>query len=61
MLLYPHQERLGPRIFFYVLPQSRLQKEMATHSRILAWRISWTEEPGGAIVHEVAKSQTQLK
>ena len=20
---------------------------MATHSRILAWRISWTEEPGG--------------
>ena len=24
-----------------------LQKEMATHSRILAWRIPWTEEPGG--------------
>ena len=24
-----------------------LQKGMATHSRILAWRISWTEEPGG--------------
>ena len=23
-----------------------LQKEMATHSSILAWRISWTEEPG---------------
>ena len=23
-----------------------LQKEMATHSRILAWEISWTEEPG---------------
>ena len=23
-----------------------LEKEMATHSRILAWRISWTEEPG---------------
>ena len=22
------------------------EKEMATHSRILAWRISWTEEPG---------------
>ena len=20
---------------------------MATHSRVLAWRISWTEEPGG--------------
>ena len=23
-----------------------LEKEMATHSGILAWRISWTEEPG---------------
>ena len=23
-----------------------LQKEMATHSSILAWEISWTEEPG---------------
>ena len=24
-----------------------LEKEMATHSNILAWRISWTEEHGG--------------
>ena len=24
-----------------------LEKEMAAHSRILAWEISWTEEPGG--------------
>ena len=24
-----------------------LEKGMATHSRILAWRIPWTEEPGG--------------
>ena len=24
-----------------------LEKEMATHSRILAWEIPWTEEPGG--------------
>ena len=24
-----------------------LEKEMATHSSILAWRISWTEESGG--------------
>ena len=23
-----------------------LEKEMATHSSILTWRISWTEEPG---------------
>ena len=24
-----------------------LEKEMATHSRILDWQIPWTEEPGG--------------
>ena len=24
-----------------------LEKAVATHSRILAWEISWTEEPGG--------------
>ena len=24
-----------------------LEKEMATHSSMLAWRIPWTEEPGG--------------
>ena len=24
-----------------------LEKEMATHSRIHAWKIPWTEEPGG--------------
>ena len=24
-----------------------LEKEIATHSRILAWRIPWTEETGG--------------
>ena len=26
-----------------------LEKEMATHSSILAWRIPWTEEPGGGL------------
>ena len=24
-----------------------LEEEMSTHSSILAWRIPWTEEPGG--------------
>ena len=33
-----------------------LEKEMATHSIILAWRIPWTEEPGQATVHGVTKS-----
>ena len=26
--------------------ENPLEEEMATHSSILAWRISWTEEPG---------------
>ena len=29
------------------LGQKDREKEMATHSSILAWEISWTEEPGG--------------
>ena len=34
---------------------------MATASSILAWRISWTEEPGGqATVPGVTKGQTRL-
>ena len=35
-----------------------LEEEMATHSSILAWRIPWSEEPGG--LHVVAKSRTRL-
>ena len=27
-------------------PEDLLEKEMATYSSILAWRIPWTEEPG---------------
>ena len=37
-----------------------LEKEMATQSSILAWRIPWTEEPGRLTVHGVSKSQTRL-
>ena len=37
-----------------------LQKEIATHSSILACRILWTEEPGGLQSMGVTKSQTQL-
>ena len=36
-----------------------LEGEMATHSSVLAWRIPWTEEPGG-LVHGVTKSLLQL-
>ena len=27
--------------------EDTLEKEMATHSSVFAWRIPWTEEPGG--------------
>ena len=36
-----------------------LEKGMATHSNILAWRIPWAEEPE-VTFHAVAKNQTQL-
>ena len=36
-----------------------LEKEMATHSSILAWRIPWTEEPSGLQSTE-SQSRTRL-
>ena len=30
-----------------VSQENPLEKEMATHCSILAWKIPWTEEPGG--------------
>ena len=38
-----------------------LEKEMATHSSILAWRIPWTEEPGGLQSMGSQKSRTRMK
>ena len=35
-----------------------LEKEMATHSSILAWEIPWAEEPGGLQSMGWQKSQT---
>ena len=37
-----------------------LEKEIATHSSILAWEIQWTEEPGGLQSIGSQKSWTQL-
>ena len=38
-----------------------LEEGMATHSSILAWRIPWTEEPGGPQSTGSTKSWTRLK
>ena len=37
-----------------------LEKEMATHSSILAWEIPWTDDPGGLQSMGLQKSGTQL-
>ena len=46
--------------------EDRLEKGMATHSSILAWEITWTEEPGGLqsmgvtrVRHDLATKQQQ--
>jgi len=39
-----------------------LEEGMTSHSSVLAWRIPWTEQPGGLLgVHGVTKSQICLK
>ena len=42
------------------LGRSKYTKAVAPHSSPLAWKIPWTEEPGGAAVHGVMKSWTRL-
>ena len=39
--------------------EAPLEKGMANHSSILAWRIPWTEEPSGHVVCGVAESGTE--
>ena len=40
--------------------EDSLEKGMATHSSILAWRIPWTEEPGGLQIHRIARNWTGI-
>ena len=48
-------------LFTFTFHFHSLEKEMATHSSVLAWRISGTGEPGGLPSYGVAQSRTQLK
>ena len=41
------KSRTGLSDFTFTLRSHALEKEMATHSSVLAWRIPGTEEPGG--------------
>ena len=38
-----------------------LEEKTATHSSTLAWRIPWTEEPGGLQSMGLQKSRTRLR
>ena len=40
--------------------EDALEKEMATHTNILAWRIPWTEEPGGLRSIESQRDTTEV-
>ena len=44
----------------FLAKEDRLEKEMATHSSILAWEIPWTRGAWWASVHGVTKTGTQL-
>ena len=44
----------------FLSQEDTLEKSMAIHSSILAWRIAWTEETGGLQSMGVAKSRTRL-
>ena len=43
-----------------LVEEDPLKKEMATGSSILAWEITWTEEPGGLQSTGLQKTQTGL-
>ena len=52
----------------FLVWEDPLEKEMATHSSILAWRIPWTEQPGGLqslgpprVGHDLATEQHPAK
>ena len=51
--------KTGPRFDPWV-GKIPLEKEMATHFSILAWRIPWTENPGGLQSTGSQKSRIQL-
>ena len=55
------QSRTGLNDFTFTFHLHALEREMATHSNILAWRIPGTGELWWAALYGVAKSRTRLK
>ena len=54
------QETQQEQQFWSLGWENPLEREMATYSSILAWKILWAEEPGGLQGIWLQKSQTQL-
>ena len=44
----------------FLSQEDPLEEGMTTHSSIVAWRIPWTEKPGGLQSMGITKSQTRL-
>ena len=59
----PSMQELQEKQVQSLVWKDSLEEGMAAHSSIIAWRIPWTEEPGGlqGSIHRVAQSQTQPK
>ena len=55
------KSRTRLRDFPFTLNFHALEKKMAIHSSVLAWRIQWTEEPDGLPSMGIAESRTRLK
>ena len=60
--VFPRQYSLILIARIYLGGEDPLEEEMTTHSSILAWKIPWTEEPGGLQpIGLQTKSQTKPK
>ena len=55
------KSRTQPSDFIFTFHFPALEKAMATHSSVLAWRIPAIGEPGGLPVYGAAQSRTRLK
>ena len=49
ILLFSSEVYFDPFIITWIYPNISLEKENATHSSVLAWRIPGTVEPGGLL------------
>ena len=56
-----HPDLITGALWNILISDRPLEKEMATHSSVLAWRIPGMAEPGGLPSNGVAQSRTRLK